>query len=92
MEQVVRVGGMTNDKDKTRELNLAYTYEAFSAHSLSDLFSAGHLRRPRRQVHEYSYKVTTESVKPFISGREEILLWNHHSRYAGVLNLTQGTF
>lgn len=46
--------GMTNDEDKKGELNLAYTYEDFSAHYLSDLFSAGHLRASRRQLHDKS--------------------------------------
>lgn len=87
MEQAAKAGGMTNDEDKKMQLNLAYTYEAFSAHYLSDLFSAGHLRAPRRQLHGDSYKVATESVLPCITGKDEIPVWDHHSRYVSWLEL-----
>jgi len=40
-------------------LRTAYIHEAFAAHFLTDLFSSGHLRAPRRAFHnpEYVYMV-----------------------------------
>jgi hypothetical protein len=42
-------------EEKMAKLSLAYVYEAFAAHYLTDLFSSGHLRSPRRQFHSHNY-------------------------------------
>ncbi|CAN9377342.1 unnamed protein product [Alternaria alternata] len=44
---------------KMKMLRTAYIHEAFAAHFLTDLFSSGHLRAPRRAFHnpEYVYMV-----------------------------------
>ena len=43
----------TADDERELELELAYAMNAFADHFLSDLFSAGHLRTPRRQMHNF---------------------------------------
>ena len=36
-------------------LNIAYAYDAFACHFLSDNYSSGHLRPPRKKLHEVSF-------------------------------------
>ena len=40
-------------------LSLAYAINAFADHFLTDLFSAGHMRTPRRQMYDYKSKLGT---------------------------------
>jgi hypothetical protein len=45
----------TSDEAKMKMLRTAYIHEAFAAHFLTDLFSSGHLRAPRRAFHNPNY-------------------------------------
>ncbi|CAN9354864.1 unnamed protein product [Alternaria alternata] len=44
-----------SDEAKMKMLRTAYVHEAFAAHFLTDLFSSGHLRAPRRAFHNPNY-------------------------------------
>ncbi|RDW72772.1 uncharacterized protein DSM5745_07944 [Aspergillus mulundensis] len=44
-------------QEQAQGLHLAYIYEAFAAHYLTDLFSAGHLRAPRHLLHSSNSKL-----------------------------------
>lgn len=64
----------------------AYLYEAFAAHFLTDLFSAGHIRAPRRQFHCTDTKVMALSIGKhpidLITGHtNEVPIWDHQNRY-----------
>lgn len=53
MEQAVLARGFMRDQDALeRELGLAYAMNAYADHFLTDLFSAGHLRTPRKQIYD----------------------------------------
>jgi hypothetical protein len=41
--------------NQPEDLKLAYAINAFADHFLTDLFAAGHMRTPRRQLSEYLY-------------------------------------
>ncbi|KDN71570.1 hypothetical protein CSUB01_12117 [Colletotrichum sublineola] len=57
------------------KLRLAYIYEAFAAHYLTDLFSSGHVRSPRRQMHSTSW---TQTAAAGLAGTP---IWDMQSRY-----------
>jgi hypothetical protein len=59
---------ITEPLKRRRALELAYALDAFSNHFLSDLFSAGHLRTPRREL--------TDRVT--IPGLGSLLAWWMH--------------
>ena len=81
------------EAERTQHLNLAYFYEAFAAHYLTDLFSAGHLRAPRRLLHTSSWGLMNDSVLKGKIGEwlgasqqkigSEKPIWDHHNRYVG---------
>lgn len=53
MEQAIQARGVMRDqKALERELGLAYAMNAYADHFLTDLFSAGHLRTPRKQIYD----------------------------------------
>ncbi|MFJ2386649.1 phospholipase [Pseudomonas koreensis] len=60
LNQAVKAHGTKQRKD----LELAYAMNAFADHFLSDLFSGGHLRTPRKQLYE---KVTPSDVGSLLS-------------------------
>ena len=53
-------------------LAIAYTANAFADHFLTDLFSAGHLRTPRLDLHNWSYLETE------YGGLGDVLSWYGH--------------
>ncbi|KAL3422073.1 hypothetical protein PVAG01_06229 [Phlyctema vagabunda] len=73
--------GMSTDAEKSKGLNKAYLYEAFAAHFLTDLFSAGHLRAPRRLLHTTNYNLMIDSGLHTLIDGKETPTWDHHSRY-----------
>lgn len=50
MKVAVEASALATDEDRNRKLQLAYAMVAFAGHFLSDLFSAGRLRTPRKQL------------------------------------------
>jgi hypothetical protein len=55
-QQTAKQAKDTGDKGK---LHIAYAQDAFAAHFLTDLFSAGHIRTPRRAIYNTaSYDIT----------------------------------
>jgi hypothetical protein len=51
----------------TAQLDQAYALNAFADHYLTDLFSSGHLRTPRRQLYERQFGPTGPLVYPWNS-------------------------
>lgn len=73
-------GKADTEEKKSRGLNEAYFYEAFAAHYLTDLFSSGHTRPPRRKFHTPNANMTA------IGGAKSNLIsetpiWDYHCRY-----------
>ncbi|RYO48073.1 hypothetical protein AA0113_g10114 [Alternaria arborescens] len=63
------------DEAKMKMLRMAYVHEAFAAHFLTDLFSSGHLRAPRRAFHNPNY------WSMGISGAIHNAVWDFQCRY-----------
>lgn len=61
------------------QLDQAYALNAFADHYLTDLFSSGHLRTPRRQLYERQYGPTGPVVDPKASA------WTPDSAVSGLL-------
>jgi len=59
-------------------LRLAYVHEAFAAHFLTDLFSSGHLRAPRRPFHNPDYL----AMVPHAISKDPI--WDFQCRYVSI--------
>jgi hypothetical protein len=70
-----------NPTDKTRQLILAYAMNAFADHFLTDLFSAGHLRTPRRELSLVSATHALGSLMAKLMHDEDNCwgLWVHNS-------------
>jgi hypothetical protein len=78
--------GKSQNAEKHEKLMEAYLYEAFAAHFLTDLFSAGHIRAPRRQLHcndaAPMAKAVVKNFGKFVSGKpDEVPIWDYHNRY-----------
>ena len=56
-EAAVKAGMETDNSKRAAGLKSAYFIEAASNHYLTDLFSSGHLRTPRRAFHYDNYNV-----------------------------------
>ncbi|KAL1607600.1 hypothetical protein SLS60_002534 [Paraconiothyrium brasiliense] len=65
----------TSDQAKMEMLRTAYIHEAFAAHFLTDLFSSGHLRAPRRAFHNPDY------VSMGINGWRDNPVWDFQCRF-----------
>ncbi|EUC41075.1 hypothetical protein COCMIDRAFT_9151 [Bipolaris oryzae ATCC 44560] len=65
----------TSDEAKMKMLRTAYIHEAFAAHFLTDLFSSGHLRAPRRAFHNPAYV----SMVPHAVKKDAV--WDFQCRY-----------
>ena len=52
LEKAAEAGKEVDEKEKDRKLCIAYAMNAFADHFLSDLFSAGHVRDPRKYLYE----------------------------------------
>jgi hypothetical protein len=59
MKQAVAAAGVTDPTQRTGQLQLAYAMNAFADHFLTDLFSSGHMRTPRKEL---SDTVTPSSI------------------------------
>ncbi|MCJ1445093.1 MAG: hypothetical protein MMC23_005598 [Stictis urceolatum] len=55
LEKASSAGKRTDTSSRKNALKEAYLYEAFAAHYITDLFSSGHCRVPRRKLHNGSY-------------------------------------
>ncbi|AUG02366.1 phospholipase [Pseudomonas sp. 09C 129] len=60
LQQAIKAG----KSGQRQDLELAYAMNAFADHFLSDLFSGGHMRTPRKQLHD---TVTSGFVSSFLS-------------------------
>lgn len=73
------------DEQKSRGLNEAYLYEAFASHYLTDLFSSGHTRAPRRKFHTPNINMTAlagiKSQATGVFNGKEVPIWDYHCRY-----------
>lgn len=54
-QAAIKAGLSTSSQDRDSLLKTAYFIEATSNHYLTDLFSSGHARTPRRAFHYDSY-------------------------------------
>lgn len=75
-----------NMKNKCEKLKEAYVHEAFAAHYLTDLFSAGHLRPARRYLHTQSHKEMAGAgvvQSKLFGGQKEVPIWDFQGRYVG---------
>lgn len=52
MQHAVLASQQPSEKDRRTMLDIAYAMNAFADHFLSDLFSAGHLRVPRKELYD----------------------------------------
>ncbi|KAJ4304569.1 hypothetical protein N0V90_000095 [Kalmusia sp. IMI 367209] len=68
----------TSDQAKMEMLRTAYIHEAFAAHFLTDLFSSGHLRAPRRAFHNPDYKTMG------LNGWLDNPVWDFQCRFESV--------
>ncbi|KAF4466240.1 phosphatidylcholine-hydrolyzing phospholipase C [Fusarium albosuccineum] len=75
LEIAREASNMPASEKKTEKLRLAYIYEPFAAHYLTDIFSAGHLRSPRRQMH------TTHNYQMSLAGLRDVPIWDMQNRY-----------
>lgn len=50
--QAIYARGLASAEEKNAALEVAYAMNAFTDHFLTDMFSSGHLRVPRRQLYE----------------------------------------
>ncbi|KAJ9299455.1 hypothetical protein DTO271G3_3077 [Paecilomyces variotii] len=74
----------SSEEDMTRKcqkLKEAYVHEAFAAHYLTDLFSAGHLRPARRYLHTQDHKEMAGAGLPQAAGKDEVPIWDYQGRY-----------
>lgn len=76
-------GKAATEELKSRKLNEAYLYEAFASHYLTDIFSSGHNRAPRRKFHANDVKMTVAAGAKGNIGKnaKEIPIWDFHCRY-----------
>ncbi|GIZ47208.1 hypothetical protein CKM354_001030700 [Cercospora kikuchii] len=65
---------LTGDEQIER-LKKAYMYDAFACHYLTDLFSSGHVRVPRRNLHDDSL------FTAYTGGAAERPVWDVQARY-----------
>lgn len=78
-----------HEQDMTRKcqkLKEAYVHEAFAAHYLTDLFSAGHLRPARRYLHTQDHKeMAGAGLQQWdkLGGKPEVPIWDYQGRYVG---------
>ncbi|THC87924.1 hypothetical protein EYZ11_012630 [Aspergillus tanneri] len=63
LRQARAAGRESDTKKKIKALTESYFLEAFAAHFLTDLFSAGHMRTPRRILHK-TYTGSTKAEEP----------------------------
>ncbi|KAJ5203822.1 uncharacterized protein N7498_004701 [Penicillium cinerascens] len=69
---------------KCQKLKVAYVHEAFAAHYLTDLFSAGHLRPARRYLHTQNrLEMAGAGVMQWdkLGGKPEVPIWDYQQRY-----------
>lgn len=66
---------LDSESERVQALNQAYLCEAFAAHYLTDLFSAGHIRAPRRAFHSSASGTMTWN------GLSKIPVWDFQCRY-----------
>lgn len=64
--QAIRAKNMPTMKQRVAALELAYAMNAFADHYLTDMFSSGHLRVPRRELFEQS---TLASLGGLLAGQ-----------------------
>lgn len=79
-----------DSSEKWKKLNLAYIHEAFAAHYLTDLFSAGHVRAPRRHLHTTNPLVMAAAMAVTRFGKPEIPVWDLQQRYVSSLPIWTG--
>src|SRR4051812_39126470 len=86
MEKARAAAKETTKDGKHQKLREAYVYDAFACHFLTDLFSSGHLRSPRKELHCSDYMTMTASTAlgflPHSKG--EVPVYDHHARYVSL--------
>ena len=62
--EIAKSAGQIKDASKRKEqLRDAYFHEAFAAHYLTDLFSSGHVRAPRRKLHNSDFVMAGKGMR-----------------------------
>ncbi|OOQ83079.1 hypothetical protein PEBR_38554 [Penicillium brasilianum] len=82
--QLAREAGQleeSNEKERADGLQAAYLHEAFCLHYLTDLFSSGHIRTPRRELHNDSYTEASFSAARLVFGGKEVPIWDFQCNY-----------
>ncbi|KAF4621926.1 hypothetical protein G7Y89_g14417 [Cudoniella acicularis] len=74
--EAMRLARSAGQKSSDRE-----RADAFALHYLSDLFSSGHLRTPRRQLHNDRYDEQSMSAARIASGKGEVPIWDFQANY-----------
>lgn len=64
LENAFKAGSNKDEQKSFDLLNKAYVFEAFAFHFLTDLFSAGHIRTPRRAI----FEDVSNNLSPTIKG------------------------
>ncbi|CEI70479.1 hypothetical protein FVEN_g1015 [Fusarium venenatum] len=80
MRLAKEAGAKTSDTDKANGLQDAYMHEAFCLHYLTDAFSSGHIRAPRRQIHNDDYDEQSIAATSAILGKETPI-WDFQANY-----------
>ncbi|CAF3592779.1 unnamed protein product [Fusarium graminearum] len=80
MRLAKEAGAKTSDTDKANGLQDAYMHEAFSLHYLTDAFSSGHIRAPRRQIHNDNYDEQSIAATSAITSKETPI-WDFQANY-----------
>jgi hypothetical protein len=79
---------MKTEEEKWKQLKEAYIYEAFASHYLTDLFSSGHIRAPRRQLHAPSVATMSYVGAAHASWfhYNETPIWDYQLRYVSSIS------
>ncbi|KAG8670479.1 hypothetical protein FPOAC1_009895 [Fusarium poae] len=80
MRLAKEAGAKTSNTDKANGLQDAYMHEAFCLHYLTDAFSSGHIRAPRRQIHNVNYDEQSIAATSAILGKETPI-WDFQANY-----------
>ncbi|QPC80200.1 hypothetical protein HYE68_010952 [Fusarium pseudograminearum] len=80
MRLAKEAGAKTSDTDKANGLQDAYMHEAFCLHYVTDAFSSGHIRAPRRQIHNDNYDEQSIAATSAITSKETPI-WDFQANY-----------
>jgi hypothetical protein len=68
-QMAVKAHALQNPADRAVQLQGAYAANAFADHFLTDLFSAGHMRTPRRPIYDIAWTEATQAAAGLLAQR-----------------------